>query len=248
MYGFIFFFMISVSTYFANAMDPDVSSLQKIRHITLPSKASQGCNDFVIALYNQPLFTGRGSSAKKCKVLTLEEYDSRIVAILYKNVAEKLGKHNTVHCFGLGNHQLYNMKNKCLNYGITQWLYDSLQDNDAYMQVALESGHFKNTCDEVIKDLLSGWKQSSLIHNSDIFYKKSEEEWYLFIKFKRLVEEDLLMRLFFDVTQVNDCVKCDRTWKSGEVGYEFRDMLYLWIKKDSLNKVINIMGLSVEQS
>src|SRR3990172_2026869 len=250
-YLFIIFLVTSFS--FVGAMDRGTSSLQEIRkdrqqYITSPAVASEMCSTLVTTLYNQPLFDGKGSCAKKCKVLPLGSIDSRVIDILYENTAKKLGKHCTVHSFGGGTHLLYDCNKICLGDGITQWLYDdkSFKDNDADIEAALASGLFKNTCDEVVKDLLTGWKKSTLVENPGIFYKNSEEEWYLFVKSAKLIKEDHLMRIFFSVVDVRYVAKCNCDWLNNNNRLEFRDMLYLWIKKQSFDEVVNKLGLRIE--
>ncbi len=235
------------------AMELDTPPLKEIsqdtHYITSPSVAPEMCMSLIKALHNQPLFTGTGSIVKKCQALPLGDIDSRIVEVLYKNVIAKLGKYPTVHSFGGGTDQLFDVTGNCLGDGITQWLYDDtfFQNNEVNIKEAFASGHFKKTCDDVIGDMLGGWKQSTLAENPSIFGTRSETEWVLFMKPRKLINEDLLIKLFFSVVGVRDVAGCDCAYLKKNGGYEFLDKLYLWIKKDSFNDVVSKLGLCIKQ-
>jgi hypothetical protein len=225
--------------------------------ITSPAMASKQCIDFIIALHDQPLFYGRGSSAKKCKVLPLEEIDSRITDLLYENTVTKLGKHCMVHCFGLGNHQLFDIQGKRLGFGITQWLYDDvlIKNNDEDIKAAFASGLFESTCNEVVKELFAGWKLSTLAENPDILHHYSEAEWCLLIKPKKLKRESLLVGLFLTAADIICTINSEKNMAKCSDDMKFRcenvdekpAILYMWIKKQFFSEVCSRLGLSIQQ-
>lgn len=227
------------------------------RRITSPAMASKQCMDFIIALHNQPLFYGRGSCVKKCKVLPLEEIDSRITDLLYENTVTKLGKHCMVHCFGLGNRQLFDIQGKHLGFGITQWLYDDIlvKNNDEDIKTALTSGLFENTCNDILKEVFTGWRPSKLIENSDILHQESEAEWCLLTKPKKIKMEDCLIRFFLTATGINcmadsrkNIAMCSDAMKFKRDNVDEKPaMLYMWIKKQFLPEVSDKLGLCLQQ-
>lgn len=227
------------------------------RRITSPAMASKQCIDFITALHDQPMFYGIGSGVKKRKALPLEEIDSRITDLLYENTVTKLGKICTVHCFGLGNNQLWITPGKCLGFGIQYEVYDNvlIKNNDEDIKLALTSGLFENTCNDIIKDVFAGWKQSTLMENPDIFYQESEAEWCLLIKPKKLKRESLLVGLFLTAADITCTINSQKNMAKCSDDMKFRRenvdekpaIVYMWIKREFFNEVCNRLGLSIQQ-
>ena len=228
-----------------------ISAMEIEQHITSPLEASEICTRLIVKLYDQPLFTGSNPISNTAKVLSLQDNDSRIVTALHKNIAHKLGKRSDVH--HINGCVLYGAQGVCVESGIMHCLYPSDQtfnDSDAGIKLALRTDVFKKTGDEVIADMLSGWKQSTLAENPKILHtrlrsKKSEDEWLLFIKHKKLIQEDLLMRYFAIAADIQDAAMCYYERHTDKV-LESIDMLYLWIKKESFKEVVDKLGLRIE--
>jgi len=213
--------------------------------ITSIKTASEECIALLEKLNDQPLFTGTGSIAKKCKVLPLEDWnDCRIVNILCSYAEKKLGHQQAwhVHDFGCGNNRMHDENGNDLKNGITEWLYKD------YMPTRCSLEELKLVFDELINQSITGWKQSTLIEHPDIFHTQSEEEWYLFIKPKIFNQEDNLLCLFSMINNLRDEISCHHTWYSPKGSYEYRDTLYLWIKKKTYDKVIKALNLQINGS
>jgi hypothetical protein len=201
--------------------------------ITSLQTASQECIKLIQQLNDQPLFTGTGSIVATCKVLCLESWsDCRIIDILCTNAIKKLTRSRAWHVndFGSGNHRLCDADGKDLGNGITLWLYDK------YMLTQCPLQELHTLFDEMLTILTTGWQRSTLIENPHI-HKKSEEEWYLFIKPNLLHEEDTLMRFFITANYLENDISCDST-------SEVPRIVYIWIKKKSYEEVKQILGLS----
>jgi hypothetical protein len=224
-----------------------IGAMEIEQHITSPSVASEICTQLIVKLYDQPLFEGTNPMTQKSKVLPLQDGDSRIVELLHKNIAHKMVNRSYVYHFsGLGC-ALYDAQDTVIPSGIMYCLYpreQSFDVSDGVIKLALLTGVFKRTCDEVIGDMQSGWKQSTLAENPKIFHTESENEWVLFIKPRKLIEEDFLMRFFCSAADMRAVARCHCKWSTSTVP-ESTNMLYLWIKKESFKEVVDKLGLKI---
>jgi hypothetical protein len=202
------------------------------------------CITLLSQLNDQPLFTGYGSMIKECKVLPLKNWDNCLmISILCENAKTKLGRQKAwhVHDFGCGNNRRYDSKGKDLGDGITEWLY---KDN---IPARCSLQELKLVFYEIVQQLCIGWNQSTLAEHPDIFLTQPEDEWYLFIKPTVLHQEADLLSLFasaFDI-HIGKDISCHYHWKKSSGDFELRDTLYLWIKKESYDKVIKALNLQI---
>jgi len=96
------------------------------------------------------------------------------------------------------------------------------------------------THQHIVDQLISGWHAASLVDYPDIHNTKSEEEWYIFVKDKCFLSgEDTLMRFIASKLGLEDKMWTDNTWKHPSKAYEFRESVYLWIKKDGFDEVMD---------
>lgn len=175
----------------------------------------------------QPLFDGQGAFVEKSKVLPLNSWnDCRICDILTRE-ARKILNNETwpIHDFG-GNSQLYSSTGKCIERGITLWIFDS----DTMCSIE----QLKQAYTTTINKLKNGWSAAHLQDYPDIMFMESEEEWYLFIKKSDFAEEDRLIRFLASKFNLENYISCHNEWLKRESGYKHKDTLYLWVRKDKL--------------
>ncbi len=207
--------------------------------ITSIKTAPEECITLLMQLNKQPLFTGYGLIKNERKVLPLKSYaDCRIISILCNNANKKLSAQQAWHIQDFMKGSVQDVEGNDMGSGITIRPANTL---DLHFSL----NYLKNLFVELITILTTGWRQSTLIENQDIFHTQSEEEWYLFIKAKALKTEDELMLFFASITDIHDEICCDNVWHNHEGAHGYRDTLYLWIKKKSYDKVINALDLHI---
>jgi hypothetical protein len=189
-------------------------------------------------LSEQPLFDGEGSVHKECKVLPLKSWgDANICSILSDNAERILGKKNAwcIHDFGCGNNQLYDAGGEVLGNGIALWLYS----NNTMCSLECLERTYKN----IITLLQIDWKSAQLEDHPVMMHKKDPEQWHLFVKKNNLIGEDVLIRFLASKFNMTNMILCHGEWlKTPKLGYEYRDEIYLWVKKDAKEKFDEIFG------
>ena len=73
-------------------------------------------------------------------------------------------------------------------------------------------------------------------------FAKSEEEWLLFLKNKKLIEEDQLLRYLASKFKVDKKIMCYDHWNDDNSN---ANKIYLWIRKDAVDEVKNVLGLDL---
>lgn len=192
------------------------------------------CKVVAEILKNLPLFDGRGSIAKKCKIISLTNWDDvRICDIFNRNSAEFLGNSRAWHIcqFGCGNNQLSNANGQHIKQGLTLSLYDtfemcSLQDLETSYQ-------------QVLFNLITGWSKADPKNYPDIMYTKDHQEFEFYIKNQTLIEEDTLIRFIASKLSLDNDLLCDR-----EDGYDGK--IYLWVRKTALENVVEKIGFKFQ--
>ncbi len=213
--------------------------------ITSPQTAVEKCIPFLALLDAQPLFTGKGLFVNKCKVLPLNSNnDARLINYLCHGVQEKMGRDTAwdIHSCGDGNQMLEDEHGRHIKNGISEWIYDG----HAATRCSLDQ--MKEACHAVIADLQSGWQQAKLINYQDILQTESEEEWLLLIKSKNFPFEDNLMGMFINALHLQHESTCFDDWVKAPDGTKRDGMMYMWIKKKALQKVVLAFGLKIDNS
>lgn len=189
------------------------------------------CTQLAKAVSRQPLFDGKGAVAKSIKILPLKNFDdTKICEMLSKSSEEKLGYGDAWHIrtfghtFGRWNYPLA-ADGERIRYGIALWLYPPR----GMCSHKVLKDRFRN----VINLLQNGWQPSSLQEYPEIYSKKDENVWNLFIKKKPLVEEDSLIRFLASKFKVKNIIDCPDQEDSALDKYQ--DITYLWIKKDAID-------------
>ena len=106
----------------------------------------------------------------------------------------------------------------------------------AFYDVEPEIKVLCQTFQNIISQLKSGWKAANLKDYTNISHKESEEEWYLFIKNNTFDEEDILISLLASKLGLSEIIDCQDDWSDPSGANVWTNNIYLWIKKDSINK------------
>ncbi len=181
-------------------------------------------------LSEQPIFRGRTSLSFPQKVLVLPDYQEALGLEVLNNGAKKFldkSNHWHIHTFGSGNNRLV-LDGKDLGDGLTLWIP---QNNHPCSLEVLE-GAYKSA----LKDIGLGWKPAALKDYPDILHTESEEEYALFVKENG---NDLLMRVVASQVGLSKFLSCHNDWK----GFERRNTIYLWVKKDKMPQVFESLQI-----
>lgn len=191
----------------------------------------------LVQLDAQPLSVHQNHICAMHKVLPLESwYDCKIIKVLCENAKSKIGKRCYINDFGPG--KFLDATGKNIEQGIIENIY-------ANMGLKASLQELKIAFDTLIDELTAGWQQATLVENPDIVYTQSEEEWYLFLKPKVMVKEHNLINWFAISFGLTDKVSCHNCFQhSAGNDQEYRNVLYLWIKKKSYHEVAQAFDLN----
>jgi hypothetical protein len=202
------------------------------------------CTNFAKILSQQPSFPGRSSflSGVKLKLLPLnDENDCLICDILSKNARAVLGEVWCIQKFGFSADErlMFGQEGgrKC-NLGCGIMLHDDIK------KCSLKE--LKQVYVQVIEELKDGWYESTVQENPDIAFKKPENTWILYIKKKRLICEDILIRSLASKFEFSKNICCMSGWTKEPCGYEDRDEFYLWVYKRAFKKFKKLFKFHLE--
>lgn len=219
-----------------------VAMEEKERTVKTITDMSWFCAQLAKKVSEQPLFDGTGSIVNKCKVLPLSNRnDAAICGILTNNLRKILGNRKAwhIHSTGWGSEQLWTSSGECIGYGISLWLYDSVDE------CSLET--LEETYKKIIIASQRGWKCAKPEDYPNIMFKEDSERWNLFIKKEELSEECNFIGWLCGNFNLLEKISCHDKWlKSPKAGYELRDEIYLWVKKDSQEKFDEIFGFKYQ--
>ena len=212
------------------------------RLITLENLIPE-CSKILEQLNNQPIFEGFGAICERSKILLLESYqDCQLISLLCEASRRVLGDERSWYVHEFGSENILYDKNKVrLKYGITLWIVDRNAHRCSLTELT-------QAMDNVLSQIKTGWLYASLIEYSDIMHKKSAEEWHLLIKKKAFQLESKLIYSLAKLSNVNNYLSINNTWLKNTKDFELRDTMYLWIKKSHYQKIINQLGIVINNS
>jgi hypothetical protein len=187
------------------------------------------CKVVAEILENLPLFDGKGSTAKKCKVISLASWsDARICDIFSRNSTKFLGNFHAwhIHDFGGGYNQLSDANGQRIKQGVQLALYDnfkmcSLQDLEKSYQ-------------QVLSNLITGWSKADPKNYPDIMFTKDPQEFELYIKNQSLIEENNLIHFIARKLSLNNDLSTDEDDCNGKI--------FLRVRKTALENVVEKIG------
>jgi hypothetical protein len=192
--------------------------------------------ELLIKLEQQQLICSRETwSSRKTKLLTLECYnDARALEVLNDAAKKFLNKGSEwiVQTFGCVNdHRSLNGKD--LGSGVELWIYEE--------RTPCGINELKIAYDSVIKSISQNWIKSELKDHPGILYTESEEDYILFVKKENTLDkENLLIRCLANLLGLSKSVSCGNDWKDKSLSG-----MYLWIKKDGLEKTLKVLNISL---
>jgi hypothetical protein len=102
----------------------------------------------------------------------------------------------------------------------------------------------------VVDCIKSDWTRTTAQKHSDILFKHPESDWVLFMK-KMYPEDDFLpirvvLKFVLGYHKLGFETSVEPGWLKKDGKQCMTDHMYLWIKKDSFNKVQEKLKLSIE--
>jgi hypothetical protein len=200
--------------------------------------------DFLITilnkLENQPIIQPQSTYYKPYKLFPLAERDSRLSGC----ISSLIRSHFDYKLYILSTYGLESYDFRVIErHGIIFLDHPDTQLSPSGMNT------LKDICVSVVNKLKNGWRFSSLTENPYIFHKQSEEEYYLLLKDTKSFELELdfiaMCAHKFGLLHNPQYMSCFNTWKEPGKGSEQRDPLYLWIKKETFKKVVQIFGFEI---
>jgi len=92
----------------------------------------------------------------------------------------------------------------------------------------------------------SGWEKSCLDDHPRIFLKKDTAMYFLYIKKKNDIEmEDTLFRFLASAFDLKTEMTCHNYWDYDLNENPYKDIMYMWVKKDSIEKVNDAFMLNL---
>lgn len=204
--------------------------------ITHINQISQQYAGLAARVTQQPQFTGRGCSVKNAKVLPCQSRDdSLIVHILTDNANQTLPQEQQWFLKEfLGNR--FSIEGNPLQTGLQLWMNTD--------RVPCDITTLQEKYSEIIAQLQVGWQPAKLIKHQDILHTQSEEEYALFRKKRRLRTEEGLLSCIACKFHIDKKIDCHSSW-CNDPRNNRRDDMYLWIRKDALNQVVDMLGLQI---
>lgn len=154
------------------------------------------CTEVAQMLRQQPLFTGKGSIVKECKVISMQQpLDAKICAIFNRNAREILGDECSwhIHDFGYADDPLFDLADRKVPPGVSLWLYERL--NPCSLKIL-------KACYELIfQSMTFGWKKTEIRESKDFSF---------FTKANTLFSEDELITLVAKRLGISAHVQCRR--------------------------------------
>ena len=201
----------------------------------------KACTRLARTLAAAPLFDGRGSLVKKCKVIALSDWnDARICGLFNKNSRKLLEDMKPWDILDFGYmHNLVDSRGE----GITQGIRLCLDDQVEMCSYEALEGAYK----KVFSAIISGWEKADLKDHPNILHKENPEEFDLFIKDKVLLEEDSLIRFIVGKFSLEDNVKCHTEWLTPSGGYCYNDKIYLWVRKTERESAVEKIGFKLDR-
>jgi hypothetical protein len=199
----------------------------------------QCCMRLVTQLVEQPLFTGIGSTMKECKVLTLDNWiDVKMFDVFSHNAQKIIGNRSAwhIHQFGGGDDVLRNSSGKSIGHGLALWLYDSVEP--------CSIADLEKTYNRIFNNITAGWVRANIEEYPDMMFKEDPDEFELFIKKEALPEEEQLICCIAIRFGFKNDVRCHSRWSYGS-SYEDKGIIYQWIRKKALEKVVEKLGFKL---
>jgi hypothetical protein len=196
------------------------------------------CTKLAKIMNEMPLFNGKGSIVKKCKVISLAKAsDARICGIFNTNSRCLLGDRNGWPTYDFDTTRIWRYADgQLIEQGLTLLVYD---DAKICSYEALEASY-----NEVFSNLVNGWERSKIENHPNILFKEDPEKFALFIKNSTLSQEDILIRSIASRFSLEDDIKCQGEWLTNS-GYSYCDKIYLWARKSALKNVRKTVGLKL---
>jgi len=151
----------------------------------------------------------------------------------------------------LGSHGYYNgniLSDVLNNFGFFLYHGDAVFPGVMVYKKEIPTEFFEQKkYEEIVSDLTTGWKSCKLVNYTDIIHTQSEEDYDLFIKSTHKTNGFQTLFRYLSLKlglTYNDDLTVNQTLKYPQKN---SDMVYLWIKKDAFEKVVEKMNLKIEK-
>lgn len=98
---------------------------------------------------------------------------------------------------------------------------------------------------QVIEGVKNGWYAATLEQCPTIMVTQDENNWYLLVKDKVFVCEDVLIRFLASKFHMSDSVQCYDRWRMPDGDYRGAHKLYMWIKKETWQLAMAVFKLRI---
>ena len=198
------------------------------------------CARLADILGRNPFFKGVGTSIERSKVIALASWeDAKICDIFNHNAHQKLGDNRAwhIHHFGKGTSNVFDHLGNRIEKGLT---LSFVSGDDRRCSIKA----LKETYQEVLDELTTGWKPSNIEDHPEILFKEKPEEFALFVKPKGILQESELVNAIATRLSLGKDLRCSDIWIEPPAGVT-QGKTYLWIRKSAQADVIAKLGLQL---
>jgi len=194
------------------------------------SEVSEWGVKLVEKLIKQPIFTEKSSRNMPSKLMAMNKHSEVLVIEILNAAAKKFLEQETDWLISsFSNPRSVNGKD--LAQGIELLIPDGRQSCDI--------NTLKKAYDLVIKDVAQYWVKSKLEDHPAALHTKSEEKYILFVKKEQILpREGIFIRCLSELLGLSKSLCCQSPWEASST------CLYLWIKRDGLQKTLEILNIS----
>jgi hypothetical protein len=194
------------------------------------SEVSEWAVELVEKLDQQPFIIRKPSQKMPIKRMVINKQSEVLVLIILNDAAKKFLENQTN--WVIRSCYCKPKKGKDVGPGIELQIRKGCQLCDIHT--------LKKAIDLVINDVTQHWMKSNLKDYPAILLPQSEEEYVLLIKKEpSFPEEELIIRYLSDLLGLSRSIECHSAWKG-----EASDGLYLWIKREGLEKTLEILNIT----